>query len=172
MISKAFLAGGLVAFAIALIAHVLGGDVFGFFKQNMRASFFAGFLTIGGFMLTLKTFVLVKMKEGLYSSKAYLRLARDMRALGSPRSLYEPLRELSHLLFFSILSALATSALQLTVGLAPFWWAAAICVTFAGGTLTLLVFSLVQMKGNLDAWFDCLDEDDGDGSGGDSSTKL
>ncbi|ABC83391.1 hypothetical protein [Anaeromyxobacter dehalogenans] len=135
--------------------------VFEFFTKNMRGSFFAGFLTIGGFMLSLKTFVLVKMKEGLYDSAAYKEHAERARAFGHTESHYAPLRRLSHLLFFSILAALVTSALQLTVGLIPRWWAAAACLSFAGGTIVLLLVSLLQIKQNLDVWFTSLDEDAG-----------
>jgi hypothetical protein len=154
-----FVAGAAPAFGAAYAAHHLWGGVFDFFKTNMRGSFFAGFLTIGGFMLSLKTFVLVKMKEGLYASDEYKKRQSSMCDLGSRDSLYAPLKRLSHLLFFSILAALVTSALQLTLGLWSEWWAAGVCVAAAGGTLAMLVFSLISIKTNLDAWFDCLDED-------------
>jgi hypothetical protein len=153
-----FLLGAVPAFAAAwLLQRFWGVDVFAFYSASMRGSFFAGFLTIGGFMLSLKTFVLVKMKEGLYDSVAYRQMAEEMRGVGYREDIYAPLRRLSDLLFFAILSALITSALQLTLGLWRAWWSAAVCGGFAGGTLLLLLFSLVQIKRNLNTWFESLD---------------
>ena len=155
-----FLLGAAPAAGVALGFHLLcpGKDIFDFFTKNMRGSFFAGFLTIGGFMLSLKTFVLVKMKEGLYDSKPYKDRNERLQRFGHSESLYTPLKRLSHLLFSSILAALLTSALQLTLGLVPRWWSAMVCAGFAGGTIVMLVFSLLQIKANLDEWFRSLDE--------------
>lgn len=154
-----FVSGAAPALGATYAAHHLWGGVFDFFKANMRGSFFTGFLTIGGFMLSLKTFVLVKMKEGLYASDEYKKRQAAMCECGSRDSLYAPLKRLSHLLFFSIFAALVSSALQLTLGLWPHWWSAALCLAAAGGTIAMLIFSLINIKTNLDAWFDCLDED-------------
>ena len=35
-----------------------------FYVQNLRSSLFAGFLTLGGFLFSAKTFIVIKMKEG------------------------------------------------------------------------------------------------------------
>lgn len=160
-----FLLGALPVAAATYAVHHFRPDsppdwsLFKFFTANMRGSFFAGFLTIGGFMLSLKTFVLVKMKEGLYDSDAYRKRAAKMRRLGSEQPLYAPLKRLSHLLFSSILAALLTSAMQLTVGLFDRWWTATVCLSAAAGTVVMLVVSLFQIKANLDSWFAALDEE-------------
>jgi hypothetical protein len=155
-----FLAGAVVAFAAVCGFHFgYGTEIFEFFSKNMRSSFFSGFLTIGGFMLSLKTFVLVKMKEGLYGSEHYVSRVEQARKLGGEDSLYAPLKRLSDLLFLSILAALTTAGMQLSVGLIPRWWSAGLCLAWAAGTIALLLFSLFQIKSNLDAWFASLDQD-------------
>lgn len=157
-----FLASAAVVFGVVYwyqYRHSPPVDVFDFYSKNMRSSLFSGFLTIGGFMLSLKTFVLVKMKEGLYGTEAYVIRVEKARKLGSEDSLYAPLKRLSHLLFASILAALTTAAFQLSLGLHQSWWSAGVCLSFATGTISLLLLSLLNMKRNLDTWFDSMDKD-------------
>lgn len=154
---------GLIPAAIALLVtyllHRSGSDVHEFYAKNMRASLFAGFLTLGGFLLSLKTFVVVKMKEGLYDNKTYRGRFKEQLQSRSKASLYDPLRNLSHLLYYSILSCISTSLLQMTLGLLASWWTASIGIAAAAFSISLLIFSLIQIKGNLDTWFECLDDE-------------
>jgi hypothetical protein len=43
-----------------------------FYGENIRGSLFTGFLTLGGFLLSLKTFIIVKMKENVYDDERYI----------------------------------------------------------------------------------------------------
>ncbi|WP_147468477.1 hypothetical protein [Corallococcus interemptor] len=148
----------LLAFLSALAIQLAHIDVYDFYSKNMRGSLFSGFLTLGGFLLSLKTFVVVKMKEGLYDNKAY-RTRHKRRQTLLKTDLYNPLINLSHLLYYSILACIATSVSQLTLGLFPRWWSAAGCASLATFAVVLLAMSLREIKGNLDTWFECLEEE-------------
>src|SRR5262245_31540304 len=53
---------------------VLDGQRFAdFYARNLRGSLFTGFLTLSGFLLSAKTFIVVKMKESLYEQDFYTR---------------------------------------------------------------------------------------------------
>ena len=43
-----------------------------YFAEHLRGSLFSGFLTLGGFLLSLQMFIVVKIKEDLYDSRCIL----------------------------------------------------------------------------------------------------
>ena len=132
-----------------------------FYATNLRASFFAGFLTLGGFLLSLKTFIVVNMKKEVFDAPTYDALWRNAKKLakgGRLESKYAPLRDLTFILFAAILSCVATAVLQVTVGLFATWWAAMICLWAAAISISMLVWSLILIRANLNAMFDALDK--------------
>ncbi|WP_147447060.1 hypothetical protein [Corallococcus sp. CA054B] len=149
---------GLFVFAgVAALSHGKI-DVSGVYRDSLRGSFFSGFLSVGGFLFSLKTFIVIKMKEGLYDSDEYRERHREKSKLGRRGvGLFDPLRNLSRLLFYSIVSSFSTAVAQVTVGLVPGWGAVGLCLSMVACTLCLLFFSLREIKGNLDTWFDCLE---------------
>lgn len=149
----AVLLTGIVACVVEPIS-----SLFGFFAANLRGSFFSGFLTVGGFLFSLKTFIVVKMKEELYEHELYKRRLEKRRELNPKLTSFGPLRRLSRFLFVSVIASFVTAILQVSVGLWPHWIAALICMGAATFTLSMLVVSLVQIKGNLDEWFELLEE--------------
>jgi hypothetical protein len=152
--------------AAAIVVAVVGwitldhpDAVYAFYDAKIRASMFSGFLGLGGFLLSLKTFIIVKMKEGLYDHARYRELVVERRQLTPELTFFGPLRRLGTLLFYAIVASLGTAVLQLTLGLHAQWWTAACCLAAGAFTVTLLLFSLLQIKRNLDEWFDYLEED-------------
>ncbi len=129
-----------------------------FYGENIRGSLFTGFLTLGGFLLSLKTFIIVKMKENVYDDERYIEIFNHKKQLDNSLSLYAPLQNLSHLLFWSILSCIITSVLQFSLGLFENWVATSICVFMAVFSVSLLIFSLVEIKNNLDCWFNFIEK--------------
>lgn len=151
---------GLAVFGITASLHFYLGLDLGTFHDKLRGSFFTGFLTLGGFLLSLKTFIVIKMKEGLYDHPNYRKnYAEKMALLQKPATIFAPLRNLTALLFAAIVSSLLTSLLQVTLGLSSKWWAVGICLAAIGVTLVFLAVALFQIKNNLDEWFKYLDED-------------
>lgn len=129
-----------------------------FFAGSLRGSLFAGFLTVGGFLFSLKTFIIVKLKESVYDHKGYEKRVIEQRELNPAISFYGPLRRLSHLLFVAVLASILTAVLQLTVGLINHWIAVLVCIWAAVFSVILLIIALILIKRNLDQWFQFLED--------------
>lgn len=145
-------AAGLVYFFSSDLSQIAD-----FYARNIRASLFTGFLTVGSFLLSLKVFIVVKFKENIFDSPAYKEQLEDKRKLNPDLTHYGPVKRLSRLLFFSIVSAIAASAAQLSIGLIPTWQATLFCVfiaTFAG---SMLICTLWLIRQILDEWLNYLE---------------
>lgn len=137
-------------------------DKFGdFYSSNLRASLFAGFLTLGGFLMSLKTFIIVNMKKEVYDSKHYQDLWTDRKKLDTKNlmpSIYTPLRDLSSVLYITILLCVASAVSQLTIGLFGNLWTSIFCVWLAALSIVSLVWCLTLIRKNLTTMFNNLDE--------------
>lgn len=153
----------IVAAGVAAAVHwwPTHKNVVEFYGSSLRASLFSGFLGLGGFLLSLKTFIVVKMKEGLYDHKLYrARYAETKKANpGNAGQLFDQLGKLRGLLFASIVCSLITATLQITLGLAEHRVAVILCLAAAGFTIAMLAQSLIQINGNLQTWFQYLEID-------------
>jgi len=131
-----------------------------FYGDKLRGNLFAGFLTLGGFLFSLKTFIVIKMKENVYDHAEYKRNLDEKKRLNPNLTLYGPLQRLSNLLFFSVLFSIITAVLQLSLGLVENWHAVLVCLATAIFTLIILVISLFLIKSNLDQWFGFLENNE------------
>ncbi len=134
-----------------------------FYGERLRGSLFAGFLTLGGFLLSLKTFIVVNMKKEVFDTDDYLKnweLQKKLDKRGVMSNRFEPLRYLSQTLFLAIASCVCTAILQLTLGLAETWWAAAVCLWACAVSTIFLGSSLWLIRINLNRMFDFLDARD------------
>lgn len=154
-----FVVGALIFVLCLRLEQLCIADVAEFYQKNMRASLFAGFLTLGSFLLSLKTGIVIKIKENVYDKLGYQEKVDKAQATGVQTTVYAPLRRLSKLLSAAVLSVLFASALQLTLGLFSMWWAAAICLSMAAIALTFLLEAFVLIQKNLLDWFEFLDEE-------------
>jgi len=154
-----FIVGALV-FALCHYLERCGiANVADYYQKNMRASLFAGFLTLGSFLLSLKTGIVIKIKENVYDKPGYQEKVDEAQASGVKTTVYAPLRRLSKLLSAAVLSALLASMLQLTLGLFSIWWAAATCLAMAALALTYLLEAFALIQKNLWDWFEYLDDE-------------
>ena len=155
---------GVFLLAFALLVYLNPGEsgLFVLYDKKLQTPLFTGFLTIGGFLLTLKTFVLVQLKKELYESPYYKKSLNDKRRLNPDLSLYGPLNRLGTLLVLCVLSALITAVLQLSIGFIPNKFASASCLAFGAGTLALVFQAWYEIRQNLTTWFEYLDEQDRD----------
>lgn len=126
---------------------------------KLQGPLFTGFLTVGGFLLTLKTFILVKLNEGIYKTDTYRKRFESQQALDPGLRLYGPLQRLSEFLVFSVLSALSCSACQLILGSFGVRWANIFCLSLVTMTLTLVFFCWWEIQANLKIWFSILEEE-------------
>lgn len=128
-----------------------------FYAKNIRGSLFSGFLTMGSFLLSLKAFIVVKLKENVFDSKPYKDNLAELKKINPDLTLYGPLRRLSLMIFLAIVSAIAASILQLTLGLINNWVATLVCLFVAVFAISMLICALILIKSTLDQWLDCLE---------------
>lgn len=132
-----------------------------FFNANIRASLFAGFLSLGGFLLSLKTFIIVNMKKDVFDTEKYKKTWEEQSKFdrnGKVGKRYDPLRELSNVLFAAIVTAIGTAVLQITVGLRESFWTTFICLWAVTFATALLLTCLWLIKSNLNTMFLHLDD--------------
>ena len=122
------------------------------YQENLRGNFFTGFITIGSFLLSLKTFIVVKLKEGVYDSESYKELFLKLNKDNASADIYAPLRKISHLLFGTILSSITTAVLHVTFGLIDNWFSILLCIFAVVFSIVLLLVSLVLIKRNIMTW--------------------
>ncbi|WP_139241655.1 hypothetical protein [Marisediminitalea aggregata] len=120
---------------------------------------FAGFLTVGGFLLSLKTFILIKLKENVYDRPQYIKRFEKLRKLDSSLQIYAPLRNLSDFLFWSVLATIGAAIAQLSIGLIGIQWFVYAAIWVSVFALCVLVASLLLIKTSLNDWFDFIGED-------------
>ncbi|MBL9085461.1 MAG: hypothetical protein JNK76_26890 [Planctomycetales bacterium] len=128
--------------ADAVPVILLGIDIAGlhdFYASSLRTPLFTGFFTLSGFLLSMKTFIVINLKKEVYDSSTYRDRIIRKRKLFPDTRMYGPLKNTSRLIFYAILCAVATSTLQLTLGLVKSDYAAFVCITAAFITLCVLV---------------------------------
>ncbi len=152
-------------FAVSIIGLLKGAypnqSLFDFYSKNMRVALFTGFFTIGGFLLSLKTFILIKLKEEFFASDTYQERYEDACALNPKMSvsLYGPLKRLGNFLFHCVLLSLLTSVAQFSIGFINSKITAAICISMSAATVSLVFIAWWDIRANLNEWFDLLEED-------------
>jgi len=133
--------------------------LYDFYSRKMQTPLFTGFLTLGGFLLSLKTFILIKLKEGLYDQKQYQELVKEKQRLNPKYTHYGPLSRLSHFLVHSVLLALLTSFFQFSVGFINCNIVAAVGMSLAVTTITVVLLAWWNIRQNLNCWFEMLEKD-------------
>lgn len=124
-----------------------------YFAEHLRGNLFSGFLTLGGFLLSLQMFIVVKIKEDLYDSDAFCNHVKAMREIKPNLEHYAPLRRFSHLLTVAVSACLITAVAQLSVGLIERNWASWICIGLAVASSIWFIVVLVAVFLNLKIWF-------------------
>lgn len=157
-----------IAFTAAFIGLVAAGyflaawyryDIYCFYSQKLQMPLFTGFLTLGGFLLSLKTFILIKLKEGLYDNQYYIELVKDKRAVNPNYSFYGPLTRLGNFLIFSVISALCTSFYQVSLGWIKCNMVALVGLGLALTTAIMVVLAWWYIRCNLNRWFELLEKE-------------
>lgn len=129
-----------------------------YYAENIRGHIFAGFLALGGFLLSLKTFIVVTMKDKVYDTDGYDQIWKDAYKLDSSiGKKYKPLSELSDLLYYAIAFSIAAAVAQMTVGLIENILATAFSLFLAAVATTLLIMSMLALKRNLEKLFEIIE---------------
>jgi len=128
-----------------------------YYASNLRGHFFAGYISLGAFLLTLKTFIIIGMKSYVYDDERYIKLFEKKRKLNGgghekEDNIYAPLMQLSNMLYYAIVFSLVSAIAQVSLGLINSVWAAFICVWLVTFSTFLLFNCLRLIKQNIDVW--------------------
>lgn len=129
------------------------------YESYIRQSLFTGFLTLGGFLLSMKTFVLANVKKDVYDSEAFTKFMRELAADGINLNPYEALYQLQTGLTFSICFSLFASASQFTLGVLRSWWGKPTACTLAALALAFVLWSVWLLYTNTKVWLDYASKD-------------
>lgn len=126
-----------------------------FFNEELRSDFFNGFLSLAGFMLAAKTFIVIHMKQEVYDKPEYAEDFDKRKELVGEKSAtrYGSLERMSNSLFWIVVSSVIAAVAQVTIGLIPWNIAGLLCVAAVVFAIWKLIAGLVLMKRNLDSWF-------------------
>jgi ABC-type multidrug transport system fused ATPase/permease subunit len=163
---------GILAFSALTFFDPGTKGIYELYQSKLQTPLFTGFLTIGGFLLTLKTFVLIRLKEEVYQSPFYRTKLEERRHLNPDLTLYAPLGRLTTLLVFSVLAALLTAVSQMSVGFIPGRLSAAFCISMAVTALALVFQSWFHIRENLNRWFELLEEEENEKRNSETSINL
>lgn len=83
---------------------------------SLRPQIFTGFLTVGSFLLSMKTFIVTTMKKEYYQKTAYRPVYLKNRRFDKELMPYDPLLDLGRLLTSSIIASYITAFSQITLG--------------------------------------------------------
>lgn len=139
------------------IADYFEYNIYCFYSKKLQMPLFTGFLTLGGFLLSLKTFILIKLKEGLYDNKYYVKLVKEKRIVNPEYSFFGPLTRLGKFLVFSVICALGTSFYQITLGWINHKLIAVAGLSLALTTAIMVVVAWWYIRCNLNRWFELLE---------------
>lgn len=123
------------------------------YEKSLRSDFFSGFLAVGAFLLSLKTFIVMTMKTNVYDTVEYEKRWINNKSLDEkgtgPR--YKGLKELNDCMFNSIFFTLSAAIAQVTIGIAGGIAMNFIALTLCTISISYLIYSLILVKKNLNA---------------------
>ncbi len=131
-----------------------------FYQDKLRDNLFQSYLTLGGFLYSLKTFIVVQMKEKVYDHKRYIERLETFRKTKPELSHYGPLKRLNDLLFFSVTGFIYVALLNFTLGFINSAFTAFICSCLSVAVLFIFLYSLIIIRRNLNDWFHFLETKD------------
>jgi hypothetical protein len=149
--------GFVISTGIVLcIGRVPGFCLVDVYQTKLQVPIFAGCLTIGSFLLTLKTLILLRLKEGLYDRPEYERIFRNQLALDEKLVYYGPLSRLGDALILSVFLAMTCAVCQLSLGFVRSIYTVSACLGLAISTIGLVLFCWCQIRQNLKRWFEVI----------------
>jgi hypothetical protein len=147
----------VAAIVVAWAGFVAPDDLVQGFADGLRRDLISPFVTLAGFLMTITTFIVLRMKESVYDSDEYIEHYEQVVAMspaGKLGSLYRPLKGLCVLLLATVVACLLTAVANATVGNFGNRLAFALCTGLASGSLGALASSLYSAYGNFKYWLD------------------
>lgn len=144
-----------------VVLHFGGEEFVRTYREKLQVPMFAGYLTLAGFILSLKTNILLKLYADLFNTDEYLERVRRAEAVrGKPVPRFGPLIDLGNFLIWTVLSSLGCSILQMSVGFIYRPWSTAICLGSATAAMAFTLSAWFAIRANLQSWFEILGERD------------
>jgi hypothetical protein len=128
------------------------------YAANARTPLFTSFVTLGSFLLTLKTTILQRLKEA-FNTKQQRFLYRAFRAENPERRFYASLENISAALALNILLALGSSAIQMSLGFLEHPLPLAICIAAPITTLIFVFYLTFQIFSVHREWFKHIEDE-------------
>ena len=154
--------GGLTTVGIALIAMRYGNpiEVFNFY-WSVKSEIFGGLFTIAGLLLSVKTYIILKLEEGIYSKTSYKKDFIDAKALRKIKydCHLQPLKNFSNALANAIAIPAGAAICQLAAAAAGAFEGILLGFGTAGAACGSLIFCWFRIKANLDVYFHHLREE-------------
>lgn len=126
---------------------------FDFYHKNLRGYLFSGFISVGSFLLSLHTFVIVNLRDKVFSTPEYKASFIEANEIDgddvNESILFQPLDNLSSFINASILLSFITAILQFTIGLSTNLYACLFCVWLAILTICFLIHCLIIIRVNI-----------------------
>lgn len=126
---------------------------FDFYHKNLRGYLFSGFISVGSFLLSLHTFVIINIRDKVFATPEYKDTYCKANGISPDKikdsDLYKPLDNLSSFINTSILFSLTTAITQFTIGLSTNLFACLFCVWLAILTIFFLLHCLIIIRQNI-----------------------
>jgi len=146
--------------ALALLIYIyrnspeLNTKFYEFHHKNLRGYLFSGFISVGSFLLSLHTFVIVNLKEKVFGTEDYKKVFRKFKKMDDTQQideaeLFEPLDNLSSFINASIWLSIITAISQFTIGLSTNFYACLLCVWLAIVTIIFMLHCLSIIRENI-----------------------
>jgi hypothetical protein len=131
----------------------------GLYQTNARTPIFSGFITMGSFLLALKTNILARLKE-TYETTEYrenYRAHQEQKREKADRY-FGTLERLSYAIGWNVIFCLTAALAQMTLGFVWKAWAFGICCGLATGTLLLLLYLTCILMAAHREWFQMIED--------------
>lgn len=139
------------------LAFIADGPALSATYAKFQIPLFSGFLTLAGFLLSLKTSILLRLHSDVFSQDWYRdRVNRHSLNLGRAVNQFSPLTRLGSLLINSVVVCLLAALSQLTLGNLRSTFAQVLCLLTAVIAAVLVVCSWYYVRANLQLWFEHL----------------
>lgn len=129
------------------------------YDQKLQLACFTAFLTVGSFLLAMKAFILVRLRDDVYRHASYRKRYLCQNNQKYCEKYYQGLFDLGHLLVVSVASSFAASAAQVTFGFSSSYGMKLIAPSLCVGVLSLVFIDWLVVYLNLKDWFEFIEDE-------------
>lgn len=127
------------------------------YDKSLRTPLFTAFLTLGSFLLALKTNIVQRL-QAAYESAEHENNYMLLRETNRNALYYGGLSRLAQALALNVASAIVASISQMAFGFVGTPWATSLCFTTAAVTLGLSLYLWLQIVMAHRDWFDSIEK--------------